>query len=95
MESFTGMIFAVVVGFVYSWILTFVVVAFLPLIAITTLIHFSLISGTSQLKTEALKDSTDVSLHNYNVLCYLHIPASLVSLFRLQISSYVVVVLYK
>ena len=64
-ESLTGLVFALVVAFVYSWVLAFVIVGFMPLIALSSVLYFSLAAGTTRLKSQTLKDSTEVNNYTH------------------------------
>ena len=60
-ESLTGLVVAVVVGFAYSWIMAIVILAFMPIISLASSLHFSLSAGSTKRTSKALKESTEVS----------------------------------
>ena len=59
-ESLTGMLCAIAVAFAFSWIMAFVVLAFLPVIVLASALHFNLSAGSTKRTNKALKESTEV-----------------------------------
>ena len=59
-ESLTGLLAAVAVGFAYSWIMAIVILAFMPIIAAASSLHFTLSAGSTKRTSKALKESTEV-----------------------------------
>ena len=45
-EVTTQLLFAFAIGFAYNWVLTFVLVGVMPVVAIGSVIHFSAASGS-------------------------------------------------
>lgn len=59
-ESLTGMLCALAIAFAYSWIMAFLVLAFVPVIIISSALHFNLSAGSTRRTNRALKESTEV-----------------------------------
>ena len=62
MESLTGMLCALAVAFAYSWIMAFLVLAFVPVIIFSSALHFNLSAGSTRHTNKALKESTEVGI---------------------------------
>ena len=60
LEMGTGLLAAVVVAFAYSWITAFVILAFLPVLALASTLHFSLVTGQTKSSNKGLKEASEV-----------------------------------
>ena len=69
-ESLTGLVAAVAVGFAYSWIMAIVILAFMPIIAASSSLHFTLSAGSTRRTSKALKESTEVHTATCIILVY-------------------------
>lgn len=56
----TGLIAALIVAFAYSWITAFVILAFLPVLALGSALHFSTVSGQTKSSNKGLKEASEV-----------------------------------
>ena len=59
-ESLTGLVAAVAVGFAYSWIMAIVILGFMPIIAASSSLHFTLSAGSTKRTNKAIRESTEV-----------------------------------
>lgn len=72
MEALTTILASLIIAFIFSWKLSFVVLGFLPLMIATGIIHNKILMGFAKGDKQALGKAGKVSTGNgYNIISFL------------------------